>query len=207
MKARLMKLCACLFIALIAAGSGAGPQASAADTTATGAVERPAAPQELQKFCETAACRHDLRVRLRLDKGKLFDETFKLLPPAVQDGMITIHAGEKVSAVPVFEGDRFTGWRAVRPDEATQTQIVSVDLSQSDESTAMMAHVSTNTGPAIKLQMGLIRIDGNDRPEATSSCPLRAGGFSAYEMWPYPIFVLIVAGAKRLSDTDTMTCE
>ena len=188
--------------------NAATPAATPTETPAkTGIVERAAEPHELQTFCETAACRHDLRVRLRRDKGEPYDQTFELLPPAVQDSMVTIHPGEKISAVPLFEGDRFTGWRAVRPDEAAGTQILTIDLSQSKDDTSMKARVSTNTGPALKLRMGLIRLDGNDRPESTSSCPLLAGGFSSFEMWPYPIFVLIVAAAKRLADTDTMTCE
>jgi hypothetical protein len=179
----------------------------AAEPAKTQIVDRPAEPEELQTFCETAACRRDLRVRLRRDKGEPYDQTFELLPPAVQDSMVTIHPGEKISAVPLFEGGRFTGWRAARPDEAAGTQILTIDLSQSKDDTSMMAHVSTNTGPALKLRMGLVRLDGNERPESTSSCPLHAGGFSSFEMWPYPIFVLIVADAKRLADSDTMTCE
>lgn len=201
---RVRTLLSTAFVALVACAS---PLTNAAAPAKTEIVERPAEPQELQKFCETAACRHDLRVRLRRDKGEAYDKTFELLPPAVQDSMVTIHPGETISAVPLFEGDRFTGWRAVRADEAAGTQILTIDLSQSKDDTSMMAHVSTNTGPALKLRMGLIRLGGNDRPESTSSCPLMAGGFSSMEMWPYPIFLLIVADAKRLSDTDTMTCE
>ena len=187
---------------IVAACLCMAPQAGAADPAG-----QPAGLQELQAFCKTAPCRRDLRIQLRRAKGAPYDETFELLPPAVQDSMMTIHPGEKVSAVPLFKGDRFAGWRAVKPDEPAGTQIVTVDLSQSKENTSMMAHVSSNTGPAIKLRMGLIRIDGDDRPEATSSCPLRAGGFSSFEMWPYPIFVLIVGDAKRLSDTDAVVCE
>jgi hypothetical protein len=204
-----------LSAALVALIACAAPPTNAAKPTEaptetpakTEIVDRPAESHELQTFCETAACRHDLRVRLRRDKGEPYDETFELLPPAVQDSMVTIHPGEKISAVPLFEGDRFTGWRATRPDETADTQILTIDLSQSKDNTSMMAHVSTNTGPALKLRMGLVRLDGNDRPEPTSSCPLQAGGFSSFEMWPYPIFVLIVADAKRLADSDTMTCE
>ena len=57
--------------------------------------------------------------------------------------------------------------------------------------------------------MGLVRLDGSDRPEATSSCGLRSGGFSSFEAWPYPnpIFVLLVADAKHLPDDALTSCE
>lgn len=207
MKARTMKLGACLSIALIASASCAEQKASAAETAKPQTTGPTAALQDLRTFCETATCRHDLRVQLRRDKGKAYDETFELLPPAVQDSMVTIHPGEKISAVPMFEGDTFSGWRAVRPNEAADTQVVTIDLSQDEKRTSMMARVSTNTGPALKLRMGLVRLDGDDRPESTSSCPIQTGGFSSFEMWPYPIFVLIVGDAKRLGDNAPMVCE
>jgi hypothetical protein len=197
-----MKLSICASMVFTAAWLCIAPHAEAADTAG-----RSAKLEELQEFCKTANCRYNLRVKLRRAKGAPYDSTFKVLPPAVQNSMITIHAGEKISAVPLFKGNSFLGWREVKADEAADTQIVTVDLSQSKNDTSMMAHVSTNTGPAIKLRMGLIRIDSDDKPEATSSCPLQAGGFSSFEMWPYPIFVLIVAEAKRLDDTDKMVCE
>jgi hypothetical protein len=193
--------------ALIAILTCAAQWVYAAETTRAPTTERPTGFQELQKLCESSSCRHDLHIRLRRDKGKPYDETFELLPPAVQTSMITIHPGEKISAVPVFQGDTFTGWRTPRADEAADTQIVTIDLAQDEKRTSMSARVSTNSGPALKLRMGLIRLDGDDRPESTSSCPLQAGGFSSFEMWPYPIFVLMVADAKRLADDVSMVCE
>jgi hypothetical protein len=192
--------------------------APAAAQTATGA--EPASPPaadasrsdasgngELRRYCETANCRRNLRVVLRRDKGKTYDQTFELLPPAVQTGMISVHPGETVRAVPLFENGTFAGWREAKPDEPADTQILTIALSQSDKSAGMSAQVSTNTGPALKLRMGLIRLDGNDEPESTSSCPLMAGGFSSFEMWPYPIFVLLVADAKRPAADSPMVCE
>jgi hypothetical protein len=130
---------------------------------------------------------------LRREKGATYDRTFELLPPAVQTGILSVHPGETVRAVPLFEKGEFAGWREPKPDEPADTQILTIALSQSDKGAGMSAQVSTNSGPALKLRMGLIRLDGNDEPESTSSCPLMAGGFSSFEMWPYPIFVLLVA--------------
>ena len=202
-----MKTSACFTAALIATLACAASPANAGEQTGQQAVDRSAEFLALQTFCETAPCRRDLRVRLRRENGKPYDEIFELLPPAVQDNIITIHPGEKVSGVPIFDGDTFTGWRATRPDEAADTQIVTIDLAQDEDRVSMRAHVSTNTGTALKLRMGLIRLDGDDQPESTSSCPLQAGGFSSFEMWPYPIFVLLVADAKRLADNAEMVCQ
>ena len=169
--------------------------------------EQASGPDTLREHCKTAPCRRDIRIRLRREKGDVYDETFELLPPAVQPGLLSIHPGETVSAVPIFENGEFTGWRLPGPDEPAGTQILTIKLSQSDDRPNMMARVSTNTGPALKLRMGLIRLDGNEEPESTSSCPLAEGGFSSFEMWPYPIFVLLVADAKRPATSDGMKCE
>jgi hypothetical protein len=170
------------------------------------ATDRPASTDELREYCKTAPspCREHLQVKLRRDSGPLYDKTFDLLPPPVQQGMVTVHPGETVRAVPLFENDAFSGWRAVKPDEPADTQILSIELDQMEGKTGMMARVTTNTGPPLKLRMGLMRLD-SEEPESTSSCPLAAGG-GVYEMWPYPIFMLLIADAERVSDDD-MVCR
>jgi hypothetical protein len=40
---------------------------------------------------------------------------------------------------------------------------------------------------------------------ATSSCPVIARGGS-YEMWPYPIFQVLLAEGRLLRDGDDMSC-
>jgi hypothetical protein len=167
----------------------------------------PAGDSELREFCKTAPspCRENLRVMLRRDKGEPYDMTFDLLPPPVQAGMVTVHPGETVRAVPLFENGEFSGWRAAKPDEPADVQILTIALEQMEGDTGMQARVTTNTGPALKLRMGLMRLD-SDEPESTSSCPLNAGGSSTFEMWPYPVFMLLVADAKRVGDDD-MVCR
>lgn len=163
----------------------------------------------LQTYCRTAPspCREHLRITLRREGDAPYDQTFDLLPPAVQGGIITVHPGETVRAVPLFdENDAFTGWRAAQDDEPADTQVLTIDLSQREGKIHMMAHVSTNTGPALKLRMGLMRLD-SEEPESTSSCPLSEGGFSNFEMWPFPIFVLMVAEAVHPSGADVSVCK
>jgi hypothetical protein len=180
----------------------ASPQKSADDGSS-----RPAGDNELREFCKTAPspCRENLRVMLRRDEGEPYDMTFDLLPPAVQAGMLTVHPGETVRAVPLFEDGEFSGWRAAKPDEPADTQILTIEFEQMEGRTGMQAQVSTNTGPALKLRMGLMRLD-SEEPESTSSCPLVANGGTVFEMWPYPMFMLLVADAKRVSDDD-MVCR
>jgi hypothetical protein len=202
----LLAICASFAAAPAAAQTATDAEpanAAAADASRSDA----AGTDELRKYCETANCRRNLRVVLRRDKGKTYDQSFELLPPAVQTGMVSVHPGETVRAVPLFENGTFAGWREPKPDEPADTQILTIALSQLDKSAGMSAQVSTNTGPALKLRMGLIRLDGNDEPESTSSCPLMAGGFSNFEMWPYPIFVLLIADAKRPAADAPMVCE
>lgn len=165
--------------------------------------------ENLETYCETSAepCRKNLRIVLRRKEGEAYDETFALLPPAVQPGMLSIHPGETVRAVPEFENGEFAGWRTPKADEPVETQILTISLEQSDKSEGMMASVGTNTGPALKLRMGLVRIDGDDKAESTSSCPLAEGGGHTFEMWPYPMFVLLVAEATRPAKDDGMACK
>lgn len=162
----------------------------------------------MREICRASSvpCREQLRIVLRRDKGETYDETHALLPPPVQPGMVSVYPGETVRAVPTFEGDRFSGWRAVRDDEPADTQILSIELKQTDDRAGMSAVVATNTGPALKLRMGLIRLDAED-PESTSSCPLQAGGGTNHEMWPYPIFVLLVADATRPTPEQAGVCR
>lgn len=169
--------------------------------------DRAASENELREFCKTALspCRENLRVMLRRDDGATYDKTFDLLPPAVQQGMITVHPGETVQAVPLFEKGEFSGWRAAKPDEPAGVQVLTIRLEQMEARIGMQAHVKTNTGPALKLRMGLMRLD-SDEPESTSSCPLMAGGGAVFEMWPYPIFMLLVADAEHTGNDD-MVCR
>jgi hypothetical protein len=204
--ATLLAIGACLATAPAAAQTATGGE-SASAPAADAAPDDASVTDELRKYCETANCRRNLRVVLRREKGATYDRTFELLPPAVQRGMVSVHPGETVRAVPLFENGEFAGWREPKPDEPADTQILTIALSQSDKGAGMSAQVSTNGGPALKLRMGLIRLDGNDEPESASSCPLMAGGFSSFEMWPYPIFVLLVADAKRPAADAPMVCE
>lgn len=162
----------------------------------------------LQDYCKTSAspCREHLRIQLRRDKGESYDRTFDLLPPPVQPNMISVHPGETVRAVPIFENDTFTGWRAPRADDPADTQTLTIQLEQAPGRADMLAHVGNNTASTLKLRMGLVRIDGDNAPESTSSCPLRPG-MTNFESWPYPIFVLIVAEAKRIPEAEAGLCQ
>lgn len=171
--------------------------------------EKNADEENLDAYCETSVepCRKNLRIVLRRKEGEAYDETFALLPPAVQPGMLSIHPGETVRAVPYFENGAFAGWRTPKTDEPADTQILTISLEQNDKGEGMIASVGTNTGPALKLRMGLVRIDGDDAAESTSSCPLAEGGGHTFEMWPYPVFVLLVADATRPAKDDGMVCK
>ncbi len=183
--------------------------AAVAIPSTASANEKNADEENLETYCETSVelCRKNLRIVLRRKEGEAYDETFALLPPAVQPGMLSVHPGETVRAVPQFENGEFAGWRTPKADEPADTQILTISLEQNDKSEGMMASVGTNTGPALKLRMGLVRIDGDDAPESTSSCPLAEGGGHTFEMWPYPVFVLLVADATRPADDEAMVCK
>ena len=52
--------------------------------------------------------------------------------------------------------------------------------------------------------MGMMPLD-TDGLYKTSSCPVIAGG-GAFEMWPYPIFQLVLGNARLLDAKAPMAC-
>jgi hypothetical protein len=105
-----------------------------------------------------------------------------------------------------FRDGKFDGWRAPRADEPAGTHRISVELKQNAHDAGFMATIE-NYGPSrLKVEMGLMRIDGPDEPEYTSSCPLEPGR-SLFESWPYPLFQLLLASPRILAEDEQVPCE
>jgi hypothetical protein len=166
-----------------------------------------ASAEELAKYCETAPCKRNVTVRLLRKDGTVYEQHSDLLPPAIQGGLAVIHPGETLRMSPVFDGDEFTGWRPAPDDAPVDLQVVTVHLQQNEGEVGMMATISTNTGPGLKLTVGMFLLDGPEHPVKTSTCPLMPGPFSVYETWPHPIYSLLIGKARRLRKDEQVACE
>ncbi|MCP4485845.1 MAG: hypothetical protein GY820_00740 [Gammaproteobacteria bacterium] len=73
------------------------------------------------------------------------------------------------------------------------------------ENSAMILNVKNPFGRAVRYRLQLQR-PGSDKFYSTSSCPVGAE-LSAYEMWPYPIFQMIITDIKFIDEgKDDFSC-
>ena len=160
--------------------------------------------EELEReMCEHTVCQRNLHVVMKQKDGKTYDKTFDVFPGVVQEFGITVVAGQTVHVEADVSGDSLVNLKAVdaivhpgRTITATLTQ---------EQNGGMMLSVKNPFARQLKFDMGMMPL-GTDGLYKTSSCPVIAGGGS-FEMWPYPIFQLVLGNARLLDSTSSMACE
>lgn len=163
---------------------------------------------ELLTACGTVLqdCRGPHTVRLLKSDGSMHEVAFEIDVPVVQnDGFVTLYPGETVHLEAEVLGDEVVRLTSV-PEVRDPDRTITLELSQSDGEVDMF-FVAKNPFPRpLKYRMGMQVLD-RDGLFATSSCPVVAEG-SAYEMWPHPIFQLVLADFHLLpADTASFMCE
>jgi hypothetical protein len=68
----------------------------------------------------------------------------------------------------------------------------------------MMLSLHNPFNRPLKFNMGIMPM-GSDDLYKTSSCPIIAGGGS-YEMWPYPIFQVVLGDGRLMNPDDSTAC-
>jgi hypothetical protein len=160
------------------------------------------APEALEKACLKAACRRDVQVEIRRDDGSVFKKTFALLPPAVQPFGVSVLAGQTIHIEAEVDGNRLTQLTAV--DKVTApAKTMTASLEQVDGK-GMMLVVTNPFAKTLKFNMGMMGL-GSDRLLKTSSCPIVPGG-KIYEMWPYPLFQIVLSNARLLEPDANPGC-
>jgi len=159
-------------------------------------------PEELEKACLKMACRRDVHVELQRDDGSVFKKTYALLPPAVQPFGVSVIAGQTVHIEAEVEGDRLTKLTAV-DKIAAPAKTITASLEQVDGK-GMMLVVTNPFSKTLKFNMGMMSL-GSERLLKTSSCPIVPGG-KIYEMWPSPIFQIVLANARLLEPDANPGC-
>jgi hypothetical protein len=171
------------------------------------AVHDPDVQASLEALCSTiyADCRRNQTVRLRTDDGSVKETHFEVSYPPVQNGeLVTVFPGETIA----IEGDwvegRLTNLRSV-PPPGDPERTIAFKFEQMEGKVDMMLTVSNPLETMIKYRLGLQTLDRDDVFK-TSSCPVIAGGL-AFELWPHPIFQLVVMDIEAIPDGGSMTCE
>jgi hypothetical protein len=155
-----------------------------------------------REMCEHTVCQRNLHVVLKQKDGKTYDQTFAVFPGVVQEMGITVVAGQTVHVEADVAGDRLVKLKAVdaiaHPDKT-----ITATLTQDQNGGTMLSLTNPFARP-LKFDMGMMPLDA-DSLFKTSSCPVIAGGGS-FEMWPYPIFQLVLANARLLDAGAPMAC-
>ena len=203
---------ACSLIASCAATPPAPQRQAARHRDSVGTHERPASadvpagPADLPAFCTSHPCRRDVTIRLHKTDGSVFEEHKDFMQPPVQDTVVTVLPGETVRFVPVWKDGAFDHWREPDGSDAPGAQVFSVKLEEADEHKGTMMGVITNSGAhAAKLRLEMMRLD-DDASHYTSSCPIMPGKTS-FELWPEPVFTLVVTSAEILGPDAKMVCD
>lgn len=155
------------------------------------------------KMCSETKCQRNLRVTLRQKDGKSYDQTFKVFPGIVQGIGLTIVAGQTIYVEAEVSGHRLINFTAVDTIKKPE-KTITAKLEQMDHG-GMMLQVTNPFQKSLKFNMGVMPLNSNGLHK-TSSCPIIPGG-SAYEMWPYPIFQLVLSNAHLLGPKDEIACE
>lgn len=192
MRLPMMLVCTCLLCAC-------ATHPPSAEETSGAFVPSDASAEEV---CAVAQCAHDVRITLARTNGEAFDQVYDWLP-VVQQDMVSVYPGMTV----YFETDAVDGHLAnfKRVDSILAPgKTITSTLTQDANGSMMLVTRNPYTQP-LQIRMGLMRLD-SDRLVRTSSCTIPAGA-STYEMWPYPVFQIVLADMQLLDEGSPMACK
>ena len=156
-----------------------------------------------RRMCAATICQHNVRVTLHAKGGKLFDKTFNVLPGIVQPIGLTIVAGQTIHVEASIADGKLSEMVAVAA-VVDPEKTITASLEQTDDG-GMMLIVKNPFNVTLKFNLGMMPLDA-EKIFSTSSCPLVPKG-SIYEMWPYPIFQIVIGNGHVLEDTSKAVCE
>ncbi len=151
-----------------------------------------------QEMCATSACQRNIRVALKQKEGKLYDQTFAVMPATVQDFGVTVIAGQTINVEADLTNGQLENIRSVAEITHPEKTIV-LKLSQMDNG-GMMLSVSNPFPAILKFNMGIMPLE-SDRLLKTSSCPVLKRSF---EMWPYPVFQVVLGGGHVVYEANSV---
>lgn len=155
-----------------------------------------------QLLCAVAKCQRNIRIVIKQKDGATYDKTFAVIPAAVQRFGVVILTGQTIYIEADIDGDKLTNYRAV--DQIVNPKITITAKLEQMKDGGMMLSLHNPFDKALKFNMGIMPLDAEELYK-TSSCPVAAGG-NSYEMWPYPIFQLVLANGRLLEPSETIAC-
>jgi hypothetical protein len=153
-------------------------------------------------MCAQAKCQRNVRITLKDKLGATFDRTFKVLPATVQPIGFVVLAGQTV----LIEADVVDGKlvNLVAVDHMTNpAKTISARFEQIDGK-GMMLTTNNPFRQWLKFSMSIMPLDRAELLK-TSSCPI-GPGISTFEMWPAPIFQVILSRGHLFGADGEMAC-
>ncbi len=158
-----------------------------------------------QRYCETRSCRGPIHVELEREDGEPFVLDVPIGPPVVQEGVVTVLSGEIIFVEARAAPTRLVGVRQVpRPLHPERTLMLALWQQESGEGGfEMVFEVRNPFEQPLKYLLAMQLPDG-DELVATPGCrvPARSRGV---QVWPHPIFQLVVSGFFLLDPKDHYT--
>jgi hypothetical protein len=152
--------------------------------------------------CSVAQCAYNVRVVLKEKNGRVFDKTFDAVP-VVQESIVSVYAGTTVYFEADIDGGRLVNLKRVAAIN-NPTKTVATTLTQDEKSGMMVLSTQNPFGKPLRIRMGMMPL-AHDGLVKTSSCPVMAHG-GGFEMWPYPIFQVVLGNMRLLEQGEPMGC-
>jgi hypothetical protein len=149
-----------------------------------------------EKMCQETICQRNIRVVLKKKDGSVYDQTFPVFQPIVQDFGFALVPGQTVNIEAEISDGRLTNLRAVETIK-DPSRTLTATFKQMDDG-GMQLHVQNPFAQTLKFDMGIMPLDSDDLYK-TSSCPINKG---SYEFWPYPIFQVVLGYGRVIDHTD-----
>ena len=163
-------------------------------------------PQQIEaKACGNPQrpCQRDVRVVLKQADGTTFDQAYPVLPPILQGGFFSVMPGQTVYIEAQLVDGQVQFLRAVDKNMAPEKTIVAT-LEQNEN--GMMLHTQNPFDATVKFDMEIMRLEGDQRPRKTSSCPLIPKGAS-FELWSEALFQVLITSGRVIEGSDTVVCS
>jgi hypothetical protein len=198
-----------LLVISCAGGSPSAPEViSESDQHLRNLEYRDVAREDFEEYCEAAACRGPLTIRLVRDNGTVFESFYDLWPPfADENGNVNILPGETVHLMADVIDGRIANLR-LSPSGLPPVRGIEFAFWQDTTMRAgndMFLQVQSTFEKPVKFDLGVMTLN-SDEIAYTSSCPVLPGK-RVIEHWSYTIFQLFIARFRFLEESAEYVCE
>ncbi|HXA47256.1 MAG TPA: hypothetical protein VNW52_06480 [Burkholderiaceae bacterium] len=154
-------------------------------------------------MCSYSPCQHDIHITIKRKDGSVFNTTFNNLPGAVQPISLAVVAGQVLNFEAAIENGKIVNYKLVEQVTSPEKTIFA-SFAQSDDG-QMILTIRNPFDVAIKFDMAIMQLD-SEKILKTSSCPIIPKG-SSYEMWPEPLFQVLLLNGRTVEFKDKVDCS